>query len=364
MQAAAARAGGSLRTLDVSGCAGVSAEALLPVVTANAATLRELRAADTSRAFNQWPVADVEALLHAAPLLCVSDVTVDCGDLALACRMLRSEGIFEQLRMRCLYLQYDHADGNAPASEADVLALAAAMPSHASLQEIVLESIVLDTAVKLDAVVQAALTQCLRAVWISNSGLTAASLPALVRLCGSSTLMFLCLNGGAALLPDVPAAVGDALRANRLTSLVLANLDIWRDPAVGTALLGALAGHPSLASLVVSCMPLPAEHQAVAGAAFGALVAANAPALHELCLWWSRLGDDAWGPLFDALPGNTHLRRLSRRDHDAHLSEAFARDRLLPAVRANTSLRTLRTGLDWQSAVEAEDLVDRRGRHT
>jgi hypothetical protein len=47
------------------------------------------------RALNQWPVADVEALLHAAPLLRVSDVTADCGDLALACRMLRNEGIFE-----------------------------------------------------------------------------------------------------------------------------------------------------------------------------------------------------------------------------------------------------------------------------
>jgi hypothetical protein len=266
--------------------------------------------------------------------------------------------------MRCLYLHNE--DGDEPAGEADVLALAAAMPSHESLQEIVLESITLDTAVKLDAVVQAALTHRLQGVWVSNAGLTRACLPALVRLCGSSTLMILCLDGGAAVLPDAPAAValGNALRANRLTSLVLANLDIWRDPAVGTALLGALAGHPSLASLVVSCMRVPAEHQAAAGAALGALVAANAPALHELCAWWSRLGDDAWGPLFDALPGNTHLRRLSRRDHDAHLSEAFARDRLLPAVRANTSLRTLRTGLDWQGAVEAEELVQRRGEDT
>jgi hypothetical protein len=374
MEAAAARAGGTLRTLDISDVAGLPAAALLPVVAANAATLRELRAADTSnlydRAFNQWPVVDVEALLHAAPLLRVVDATVDCGDLALACRMLRNEGIFEQLRVRCLYLHDGHEDeegnGNEPAGEADVLALATAMLSHESLAEIILESITLDTAVKLDAVVQAALTHRLRAVWISNAGLTGASLPALVRLCGSSTLMFLCLDGGAEVLPDAPAAValGNALRANRLTTLVLANLGIWRDPAVGTALLGALTGHPSLMMLVVSCMRVPAAHQAAAGAALGALVAANSPALHVLDASWSWLGDAGWGPLVDALPGNTHLRRLRGCDREGRLSEAFARDLLLPAVRANTSLRTLRTGLDWQSAVEAEDLVDRRGRDT
>jgi hypothetical protein len=43
MQAAAACAGGTLLTLDVSGCVAVSPAALLAVVTANAATLLEMR---------------------------------------------------------------------------------------------------------------------------------------------------------------------------------------------------------------------------------------------------------------------------------------------------------------------------------
>ncbi len=43
MQAAAVLARGTLRTLDISGCVDVSPAALRAVVTANAATLRELR---------------------------------------------------------------------------------------------------------------------------------------------------------------------------------------------------------------------------------------------------------------------------------------------------------------------------------
>jgi hypothetical protein len=125
---AAARAHGSLRTLDVSGCAGVSAEALLAVATANAATLRELRMGQPTP--DQYPLraADFEALLHAAPLLRVSNAGAACRVLATACRMLRNEGIFERLHLRglCLFGSHD-------AGEEAVLALAAAVPSQASL---------------------------------------------------------------------------------------------------------------------------------------------------------------------------------------------------------------------------------------
>ena len=51
------------------------------------------------------------------------------------------------------------------------------------------------------------------------------------------------------------------------------------------------------------------------------------------------LGDDGLGPLVDALPHNTHLRELGCMDYD--MSAAFARDRLMPALTANTSLRRL-----------------------
>ncbi len=47
----------------------------------------------------------------------------------------------------------------------------------------------------------------------------------------------------------------------------------------------------------------------------------------------------ALGPLLDALPLNTHLHTLNL-DYN-YCANDFARDRLLPAVRANTSLRHL-----------------------
>ncbi len=72
---------------------------------------------------------------------------------------------------------------------------------------------------------------------------------------------------------------------------------------------------------------------AAAGAPLGTLVAANAPALQELNLRFCQFTDAALAPLVDALPANTHLRMLDCRNN--LLSEAFKRDRLLPAVRAN-----------------------------
>jgi hypothetical protein len=68
------------------------------------------------------------------------------------------------------------------------------------------------------------------------------------------------------------------------------------------------------------------------------------------------LGDEGLGPLFDALPAHTRLRKLFC-DRNG-MSEAFVRDRLLPAVRANRSLRELELQLPWDSAREAEALVE------
>ena len=98
-----------------------------------------------------------------------------------------------------------------------------------------------------------------------------------------------------------------------------------------------------------------------AGAVLQLLVAANTPALEELLVDDCQMGDAELGLLVDALPRNTHLRTLFC-DGNA-TSEAFARDRLLPAVRANSSLRLLTTGkasMLWPEAREAETLVAAR----
>jgi hypothetical protein len=100
--------------------------------------------------------------------------------------------------------------------------------------------------------------------------------------------------------------------------------------------------------------------QEAAGAALGALVAANAPALTELNASYSNLRDAGLRPLFAALPHNTHLRSLSVA-YNA-MSAELARDVLLSAVRANTSLRQLRAVRFGTHAIadEAEELVAAR----
>ena len=70
----------------------------------------------------------------------------------------------------------------------------------------------------------------------------------------------------------------------------------------------------------------------------------------------------------DALPHNHHLRVLSISHTGA--SQAFSRDRTLPAIRANTSLRELTASAWWggdangvapPAVLEAEALVAARG---
>ena len=51
---------------------------------------------------------------------------------------------------------------------------------------------------------------------------------------------------------------------------------------------------------------------------------------------------DGLGPLVDALPLNTHLQKLIISENNT--SAAFARNRLMPALAANTSLQILHSG--------------------
>ncbi len=93
------------------------------------------------------------------------------------------------------------------------------------------------------------------------------------------------------------------------------------------------------------------------------LVAADAPAFEALQLSWCRLGDAGLGPLVDALPRNSHLCQLNIKGNGR--SAAFAAQRLLPAVRANASIRDLAADKghgekDAPAAEEALRLVETR----
>jgi hypothetical protein len=291
LRAAAARADGQLHSLDASACQLITHEALLAVLAANAGALRQLRVLCAGLGF--MGLADAQSLLLAAPQLRVLDAELACERVADAQRALRNEGAWALLRLHKIKVK--GLDGQ---NEAAVLSVAADLAAHASLEEAFLVHAPLDTAAALDAVVAAALAGCF----------------------ASRTLC--------------------SCRANTtLTWLALWHTALWRDPAVALTLLGAVSAHRSLRQAVQNLIGQDDAAQGAAGAALGALLAADAPTLLDLDLRDCGLREAALGPLVEALRANTHLRELLLADATA--SEAFLRQRLLPAVRANTSLRCL-----------------------
>jgi hypothetical protein len=101
-----------------------------------------------------------------------------------------------------------------------------------------------------------------------------------------------------------------------------------------------------------------ATTQSALGATLGRLVAAESH-LKRLDLRYCRLGDAALRPLFEAVAGNRMLRMLNYADRD--ISRECARDIILPAVRANASLRELQFSRpDIPDLTEAEQLVAAR----
>jgi hypothetical protein len=352
LRAAAARAGGQLQALDVSKCSGITQGALLTVVTANAGALLVLRAWRSG--FILLGLDAAQALLRAAPQLRVFDADVSCGSGADTQRMLRNEGVWAPLRVRKLQVF--------GTTEAAVLSLAGDFAAHASLISLGLNGTPLDTPAALDAIVGVALANRFSALSLFNCRLSPASAPALARMLGGGALQSLRIVNGNALLDAAAAAVlGDVLRANRaLKSLMLLRIGLWRDPAVAATLLGAVTGHRSLQRVSLYNNPI-GDAQEAAGAALGALVAANAPALVVVDLRECDLQEAALGPLVDALPANTHLCMLHLGEVTA--SAAFMRERLLPAVRANTSLTLLDitvTGEGEGAAREAKEIVNSR----
>jgi Ran GTPase-activating protein (RanGAP) involved in mRNA processing and transport len=236
-----------------------------------------------------------------------------------------------------------------------------AVAAHAALTKLHLSGFPLEMPDDLDAVVDIALSSRLERLIFDRCDVCAASAPALVRLLSGTTLTKLKLFNAdqSELVPllDAPAAalLAAALRANgTLTELVFASMGMWRDEetaAAAATLLAALPAHPSLRVLNFDanrCVPDEAAH--IAGAALGALVAANAPALHELSVYSCSLGDAGLAPLFAALQRNTHLRTLKCEEND--MSGAFARHVALPALRANTSLRMLRLSVNDDNVIK------------
>jgi hypothetical protein len=237
------------------------------------------------------------------------------------------------------------SDAHSVATAANVVALAAAAAAQASLTELQLRGAPLYVPGALDAVVDAALALRVSSVQLSGCQLSPACAPALARLLRGDALTELTIQGGSFQLLDEPGAalIAVALRATtRLTALSLEGVWLFYDGAAAAHLMGALTG-PWLRVLNLSQNHQHNEYgggwQARVGAALRALLLANAPALQTLHIHGNRLYDAGMGPVVEALRHNTHLTQLDC--HDNVVSEHFAREQLLPAVRANGSLRQL-----------------------
>jgi hypothetical protein len=351
LRGAAAKARSGLTALDVSGCEPLTHATLLDVVTANAGALTELRA---YRGKAHTPAKRIKSLLAAAPLLRVCHADAEAA-AEVACRMLRNEPPFGPLRVRELCVSAPWLGG-----EADVHALAADMTASASpLSQLLMTAAPLSGQGVLDAVVDVALARRLHFLALGFSPLSAACVPTLARLPGGSALrtLFIHSTGAEPLLlsgeEGSASLLAAALRANStLTALSFIRANVWLDAAAAGTLLQALTAHPSVQKLLLFDNVVRAADRARVGASLGALVAANASALQLLDVSDCALGDEGLGPLVDALAANTHLRVLVIGDDT--MSDAFALERLQPALLANTSLcrLTLSSGMPGLRGLE------------
>ena len=374
--ASAARAVGQLSQLDLSQ-QEVRWGVLRPVLTANAGSLRELhlyRARAARFVIRENTVTPiVEEVMAAAPLLQVltaEDVSCMWQD---APQMLRAEPPFAPLQMRgnLLVRSHDSLDSESFGEMEHVGPFAAAL-ADAAVQPALLHLRVqmADTAqpAVMNALVDAAVARRLRGLTLVYC--TPPAPAPLARLLAGGSLAALEIGptpgGPATPLFDVAGAalVADTLRKNTtLTKLVLYNARLFVDVDVAGTLLSALVGHPSLRELRITYEPLMMDRSAF-GAALAALIAADAPALQTFDCRCCSLEDAGLAPIVEALALNHHLRELDVSRNV--MSEEFAREQLLPAVRANTTLCELkcRNFLPGPpAAVEAEELVRHRRQH-
>ena len=365
LRGAAGRARGELCLLYLSQ-QHFTLDVLLPVLTANAGSLRELRLGKDA-GYSTVSTRTVKAVVAAAPQLQVvtaEDVSCTWED---APRMLRAEPPFAPLQLRRLCVLV--SGGISRVSAMDRIApLAAALadvtPQPALSHLCILQADTAQPAV-LGALVDAALARRLPELSLRNCTPPAAA--PLARLLAEGSLAVLKINFAAsrATVPLFDAAgaalVAAALRLNTtLTTLDLDHARLCRDMSAAGTLLGALTGHPSLRKIRFHEVDAAAEDRIAFGAALAALIAADAPALHVLDCSNNNLKDAGLAPIVEALPLNRHLREMVC--YFNKMSEAFARKRLLPAVHANTTLREL-SCVDVETgpaAAEAEELVYRR----
>jgi len=348
LRAACVRAKGSLLSVDLSGVEEEWEDRVqdewedepVPLVlqwldsasAANKASLRDLVAPHM-----RLIVDHVTALCRALPL-CRVHCFVYCNAVE-ALPLLRCEPPFALLSIHELCVLGD-VDGDQA-----VLDLASALSVYQGMEKLTLSYVPLTTRAVVDALMDAAISAGIKDVSFVGCGLTQTALPALTRLIQSPGFESLEVwNDGRTLFegPAVPAFCEALRNCTSLKALELNSLHLWDDTAAATQLIAAMEGLPALHTVTLPWNPTngsPAVQRA-AGECLARLIA-RSTSLRDLGVygsWWAEAG---MTPIFEALRGNTVLVELSFGPIDEELSPEFARDVVLPAVCANTSLRRL-----------------------
>ena len=218
LHAAVAKAGGQLRELEVMG-QQVGKDVLLEVVSANATTLTELRA--YTQEF--LSVEEVRELLQEGSALRLLQASAEVfRDRELARVMLRNEPPFQALRLRRLVVVQGLE------STSQVAAFTLDLRCHASLENLRLDYVVLDTVAAMGAVVDACIVICLRELELVGCRASPATLPDLTRFIAAGTLRkFKVYNDGVKIFDEVHESTKHfvaAVRASAMTKLQLEHM--------------------------------------------------------------------------------------------------------------------------------------------
>ena len=332
--AAGERGRGHLHTLDLTGVRSLLNEDLAQFVAVHGQSLRSVTAPEEPH----FSADEVTRLCRSAPL-CTLRCYVWCS-AAEALPLLRCEA-------PCTLLHIFKLGVHTFNDEQAVLDLAAALPSHSGkIKFFTVDYAPLRNVAVADALMRGISEARVSDVTFYSCRIAPASLPGLTRLLQAGCLERLDIyNTETALFEEGPnlTAFCHALRSSSLQALRLRWCQLWRDPAAAGELLASLVGHPTLRelSLCANRVDNTVVARRTAGEQLTSLITHNS-ALQKLDLDECILGDAGLAPIFEALPRFSTLKEL----HFSYetISREFARDVILPAVRANSSLRTLSFG--------------------
>ena len=345
LRAACVRAKGSLESLDLSGVSGGNYDEVPFVLqwlnsasVADIASLRHLVAPTTV-----WLKAEhVSALCRALPL-CQVRCGVDSGAVD-ALPLLRRERPYELVTIG--QLRFKKHYGQEPDAQS-VFDLATALSVYKGLEKLRIYNVSLATHAVVDALVDAAISAGIKDVNFGFCGLRQTALPALGRLIQSPG--FECLEVWSSCItlfegPALPAFCEALRNCKSLKTLLLYRVNLWKDEAAGALLIAALEGLPCLqkVSLAMNRADGTPAAQRAAGDCVARLIA-RSNSLRKLDIACNVLGETGLALIFEAVRGSAGLTELDLRWEQ--ISADYARDVVLPAVSANTSLRQLAIGI-------------------